>query len=69
MSRCLADIDVDGNLSVDEFCVAMYLIDLAKMGQPIPAVLPPGVIPPAYRRLRRTSETTANISLPSANIG
>jgi len=55
----LADIDVDGNLAADEFCVAMYLIDMAKMGQQLPATLPPGLVPPSMRRLRRPSETVA----------
>jgi len=68
-TRCLSDIDVDGNLSPDEFCVAMYLIDLAKMGQLIPAVLPPGIIPPAYRKLRRPSETGASVASPAAVTG
>jgi Cytoskeletal-regulatory complex EF hand len=67
--RCLADIDVDGNLSPDEFCVAMYLIDMAKLGQPIPTVLPPGIVPPAYRRLRRASESTSNITPPTVVTG
>ena len=53
----MADIDVDGNLAADEFCVAMYLIDMAKMGQPLPTTLPPGLVPPSMRRLRRPSET------------
>jgi len=56
VSRCLADIDVDGNLAADEFCVAMYLIDMAKSGQPLPSTLPPGFVPPSMRRLRRPSE-------------
>ena len=68
-TRCLSDIDVDGNLSPDEFCVALYLIDLAKMGQPIPSALPPGVVPPSYRRLARTSESTSNFGLPATANG
>ena len=62
--RCLADIDVDGNLAADEFCVAMYLIDMAKMGQSLPATLPPGLVPPSMQRLRRSSETPAATQLP-----
>jgi len=55
---------VDGNLAADEFCVAMYLIDMAKMGQPLPATLPPGLVPPSMQRLRRPSETPAATQLP-----
>jgi len=60
----LADIDVDGNLGADEFCVAMYLIDMAKMGQTLPATLPPSLIPPSMQRLRRPSEPVAATQLP-----
>ena len=63
-NRCLADIDVDGNLAADEFCVAMYLIDMAKKGQPLPTTLPPGLIPPSMQRLRRASETVTSVQLP-----
>ena len=63
VSRCLADIDVDGNLAADEFCVAMYLIDMAKMGQPLPTTLPPGLVPPSMRRLRRPSEPMSTTQL------
>ena len=66
--RCLADIDVDGNLSPDEFCVAMFLIELAKSGQPVPSVLPPSLIPPSSRRLRRASETLSTAPLPMTNM-
>jgi len=41
---------VDGNLAADEFCVAMYLIDVAKSGQALPSTLPPGLVPPSMRR-------------------
>ncbi|ESN98997.1 hypothetical protein HELRODRAFT_107112 [Helobdella robusta] len=61
---CLADIDTDGNLSPDEFCVAMYLIDQAKSGFPVPATLPVDLVPPSYRRTRRMSE---NVHLPQVS--
>ncbi|XP_061176343.1 intersectin-1-like isoform X2 [Saccostrea echinata] len=41
----LADYDKDGKLTCDEFCVAMHLADLAKTGIPLPAVLPPELVP------------------------
>lgn len=47
----LADIDADGQLNRDEFAVAMYLVKLQRGGkEPIPQVLPPGLIPPSMRR-------------------
>lgn len=47
----LADIDADGQLSRDEFAVAMYLVRLQRGGkEPLPQVLPPALIPPTMRR-------------------
>ncbi|OJI96340.1 hypothetical protein ASPVEDRAFT_35723 [Aspergillus versicolor CBS 583.65] len=47
----LADIDADGQLTRDEFAVAMYLIRLQYTGKgPIPQHLPPALIPPSMRR-------------------
>lgn len=47
----LADIDADGQLSRDEFAVAMYLVRLQRSGkEALPQVLPPALIPPSMRR-------------------
>jgi epidermal growth factor receptor substrate 15 len=47
----LADIDADGQLSRDEFAVAMYLVRLQRGGkEPLPQVVPPALIPPSMRR-------------------
>lgn len=47
----LADIDADGQLTKDEFAVAMYLIRQQYTGKgPIPQILPPALIPPSMRR-------------------
>ncbi|KKK26518.1 hypothetical protein ARAM_005814 [Aspergillus rambellii] len=47
----LADIDADGQLTKDEFAVAMYLIRQQYTGKgPIPQTLPPALIPPSMRR-------------------
>jgi len=34
---------------VDEFCVAMHLVEMTKLGQTLPTVLPLDLVPPAYR--------------------
>ncbi|KAL3481126.1 hypothetical protein BJX99DRAFT_219099 [Aspergillus californicus] len=48
----LADIDADGQLTRDEFAVAMYLIRQQYTGKgPIPQTLPPALIPPSMRQL------------------
>ena len=44
-TRDLSDLNKDGNLDLDEFVIAMHLIDLAKSGQSIPVTLPPELIP------------------------
>ncbi|KAJ5787067.1 hypothetical protein N7457_002057 [Penicillium paradoxum] len=47
----LADIDADGQLSREEFAVAMYLVRLQRGGkEPLPQVVPPALIPPNMRR-------------------
>lgn len=47
----LADIDADGQLTKDEFAVAMYLVRQQRSGkEPLPQTLPPALIPPSMRR-------------------
>ncbi|KAK1143385.1 hypothetical protein N8T08_006713 [Aspergillus melleus] len=47
----LADIDADGQLTKDEFAVAMYLVRQQRSGKdPLPQTLPPALIPPSMRR-------------------
>ncbi|XP_069137912.1 intersectin-1-like isoform X1 [Argopecten irradians] len=41
----LSDVDKDGKLTCDEFCIAMHLIDLVKMGVTLPPTLPPELLP------------------------
>ncbi|GMT11780.1 hypothetical protein PFISCL1PPCAC_3077, partial [Pristionchus fissidentatus] len=45
----LADVDRDGNLDVDEFALANYLINLKLEGHELPADLPKHLIPPSKR--------------------
>lgn len=46
--RNLADIDNDGNLTCDEFCIAEYLIDQAIAGRQLPTSLPPTLLPSSH---------------------
>ncbi|KAJ5963883.1 Calcium-binding EF-hand [Penicillium vulpinum] len=47
----LADIDADGQLSREEFAVAMYLVRMQRSGkEPLPQVVPRALIPPNMRR-------------------
>jgi epidermal growth factor receptor substrate 15 len=47
----LADIDADGQLTREEFAVAMYLVRIQRSGKDtLPQVLPPALIPPNMRR-------------------
>ncbi|XP_060040441.1 epidermal growth factor receptor substrate 15-like 1 isoform X1 [Erinaceus europaeus] len=46
----LSDIDRDGHLDRDEFAVAMHLVYRALEKEPVPAALPPALVPPAKRR-------------------
>jgi hypothetical protein len=48
----LSDMDKDGLFDHDEYVVAMFLCDaVIQKGRPIPAELPPSVIPPSKRGL------------------
>ncbi|DAA77283.1 TPA_exp: Uncharacterized protein A8136_6543 [Trichophyton benhamiae CBS 112371] len=48
----LSDIDSDGQLSRDEFAVAMYLVRQQRTTkEPLPQTLPPNLVPPSMRRL------------------
>ncbi|KAM6219582.1 epidermal growth factor receptor substrate 15-like 1 [Rhynchocyon petersi] len=46
----LSDIDKDGHLDRDEFAVAMHLVYRALEKEPVPAVLPPSLVPPSKRK-------------------
>ncbi|XP_069034836.1 intersectin-1 isoform X5 [Lepisosteus oculatus] len=65
----LSDIDQDGKLTAEEFILAMHLIDMAMSGQPLPPVLPPDFIPPAFRRVRSGSGiSTASLHLADQRV-
>ncbi len=60
----LADINSEGQLNRDEFAVAMYLIrqQRGKGSPPLPATLPPSLIPPSMRNQPRpVPQTTAPV--------
>uniref|UniRef100_H2Z2L9 EH domain-containing protein n=1 Tax=Ciona savignyi TaxID=51511 RepID=H2Z2L9_CIOSA len=45
----LSDINQDGFLDKEEFCVAMYLVYRAIDKEPVPSTLPANLIPPSKR--------------------
>ncbi|KAK9472864.1 uncharacterized protein V1510DRAFT_448195 [Dipodascopsis tothii] len=45
----LSDIRNSGELSRDEFAVAMYLVQQKLLGKPLPSALPPSLVPPSFR--------------------
>jgi epidermal growth factor receptor substrate 15 len=57
----LADINSEGQLNKDEFAVAMYLIrqQRAPNPAPLPAFLPPGLVPPSMRKQTQQTQSTA----------
>ncbi|KJX97269.1 UBA/TS-N domain containing protein [Zymoseptoria brevis] len=57
----LADINSEGQLNKDEFAVAMYLIRQQRAPNPIPlpAFLPPGLVPPSMRKQQQQTQSTA----------
>ena len=59
----LADINSEGLLNKDEFAVAMYLIraQRAPNPAPLPAFLPPALIPPSMRGQQQQVQSTAPV--------
>ncbi|KAJ0184375.1 hypothetical protein K1T71_000798 [Dendrolimus kikuchii] len=55
----MADLDSDGKLGCEEFVLAMYLCERATQGEPVPAKLPPELIPPTFRRESVSSTNSA----------
>lgn len=60
----LSDVDKDGRLNREEFILAGHLCDLSVKGEPLPAVLPPTLMPAQQRRAN--SETAA--STPGSSV-
>jgi epidermal growth factor receptor substrate 15 len=59
----LADVRKEGNLTKDEFAVAMYLIKGKLAGRELPEVLPASLVPPS---LRNETNAPAQQQQPSA---
>ncbi|KAI5207598.1 hypothetical protein E4T38_03311, partial [Aureobasidium subglaciale] len=63
----LADINSEGQLNRDEFAVAMYLIRQQRSGAPLPAFLPPALIPPGMRNQSHPTPQTTAPAFDNAN--
>uniref|UniRef100_A0A6G1SIY0 Intersectin-1 n=1 Tax=Aceria tosichella TaxID=561515 RepID=A0A6G1SIY0_9ACAR len=61
----LSDIDGDGQLTREEFILAMHLTNQARAGQPLPQELPVDLVPPSYRRTRSISTTSVHSAASS----
>lgn len=57
--RSLADIDHDGQLTCEEFVLAMHLCDLAKAGKELKSPLPPDLLPPTFVKKTRQNSITS----------
>ncbi|KAL1981013.1 hypothetical protein VTN96DRAFT_3237 [Rasamsonia emersonii] len=62
----LADIDADGQLTKDEFAVAMYLVRQQRTKkEPLPPTLPPALVPPSMRRQAAARTVQTPVSAPA----
>eukprot|EP00049_Salpingoeca_infusionum_P000502 m.40324 g.40324 ORF g.40324 m.40324 type:complete len:542 (-) comp10426_c0_seq1:269-1894(-) len=52
----MSDIDGDGSLDLDEFCVAMHLCHKAIGGQALADSLPANLVPPSKRRIASSTD-------------
>lgn len=55
-------MDNDGKLTCDEFCIAMHLSDLARLGRALPPKLPAELIPSRGRS--GSFGTPAGVTMP-----
>uniref|UniRef100_A0A674NZQ7 Epidermal growth factor receptor pathway substrate 15 like 1 n=1 Tax=Takifugu rubripes TaxID=31033 RepID=A0A674NZQ7_TAKRU len=62
----LSDIDKDGHLDKDEFAVAMHLVYRALEKEPVPALLPPSLVPLSKRKKSLGSVGTSVPGLPAS---
>ncbi|KAJ2909770.1 hypothetical protein GGI21_001546, partial [Coemansia aciculifera] len=60
----LADINHNGRLSLEEFSVAMHLINTHLSGEAIPDQLPATLVPPSMRKASIASTSQLNLSPP-----
>ena len=49
ISRNLSDVDKDGQLNIEEFALAMHLVEMAKSGKPLPQTVPQELMPPSFQ--------------------
>uniref|UniRef100_A0A914WKU6 Uncharacterized protein n=1 Tax=Plectus sambesii TaxID=2011161 RepID=A0A914WKU6_9BILA len=58
----LADVDKDGRLTGDEFCIAMHLMDMYKAGHTsLPATIPQELLPGGRARPPSRNDSPANV--------
>ncbi len=57
----LSDVDGDGFLDSDEFCVAMHLCHQGMAGEVIADTLPPLLVPPSKRKPTLTQEAAQTL--------
>lgn len=52
----------------DEFIVALHYVAIAKSGKPVPASLPPDVVPPSYRKQQKPPTSESPADKPPASL-
>ena len=63
----MCDLDRNGSLDRDEFCIAMHLVvNASKRGVAVPSTLPMTLVPPAKRHHLVSTNTTASVPIPAA---
>ena len=64
--RSLSDVDSNGKLSNEEFILSGHLCEIATKGEPLPAQLPPHLVPPSFRVGQQPGVQPAIPGVPAA---
>ena len=59
--RDLSDVDKDGQLTMEEFAIGMHLVESAKSGKLLPAVLPSSLLPQQFKKTMSESTESDNL--------
>lgn len=58
----LSDVDCDGFLDIEEYALAMHLIDVTLAGNELPNTLPEHLVPPSKRTVLFVNKSNVSVN-------